>query len=327
MSLDNLNPIIRKTQSRLSPEEFHHVVNVVFHDFESEDYDQIHKDMWEVLLQQFNLLTSDFSASMEGKTKITLLDIGCGTGLGTELFLATELGKKVDKVILVDVSSKMMEKALERSQSWGVELESFVGKINEVNLKADIILTSSVLHHIPNLEEFFKDVIQRLNQGGVFMHIHDPNGDQLHNPALIKRRNEIASHDKVTNVYQWLNSSEILKSIFHRVNRIRGRYNHIDLVNNALLEKGVIKKRMNAKEIWSITDIHVEGLPYSKKKGILLSEMKTMLSPLELVGQRSYGFYGRLGFELDKEYTDLEQNLIKSGSKEGRYLAAAWKKN
>ena len=326
MSLDNLLPIIRKTCSNLSPEEFHHRVNVVFHDIEAEDYDQIHKDMWEVLLLQFKLITGDFSKYFEKYSELKLLDVGCGTGLGTELLLATELGKKIKKIVLVDVSSKMMEKAITRSKNWGINTESRITMLDSLDEKADIILTSSVLHHIPDLSKFASDIQKRLNLGGVFMHIHDPNGDQLNNPALVARRKEIAAKDKVTSLYQWLNSSEFYKSVFHRFNRMRGKYNHIDLVNNYLLKDGVIKKRMSAKEIWSITDIHVEGLPFSKKRGICLSEMGNSLDELSLVAHRSYGFYGRLGFELDEEFAAKEKELISSGSKEGRYLVAAWRK-
>jgi hypothetical protein len=31
---------------RCSPEEFHHSVNGLFHDFESETYDEGHRDLW-----------------------------------------------------------------------------------------------------------------------------------------------------------------------------------------------------------------------------------------------------------------------------------------
>ena len=326
MSLDPIRPILIKTKSPLSIEEFHQQVNVVFHDFESDNYDQIHKDMWEILVQQFNLIAADLVNFSHGCQGITLMDVGCGTGLGSELFMATDLGKLISEIILVDVSPKMIQKAKERSKNWNVKVITHQGMLAEAKYKADIILTSSVLHHIPDYPKFLLDVDRHLRDGGLFIHIHDPNGDQLLNPVLVNRRKEIASTDKIASLYQLLNRSEFLKAIFQRINRMRGKFNHIDLVNNQLLKSGVIKKRMSAKEIWSITDIHVEGLPHSTQKGISLKEIGKVLQGYELLSHRSYGFFGRLGFELSQEYQSKEQSLIKSGSKEGRYLAAAWKK-
>lgn len=326
MSLDNLIPLVKKSRSPLSTHDFHKEINVVFHDIESEQYDQIHKDMWEVLLQQFSLMVDDFSSHLPDR-KLVLMDVGCGTGLGTDLILSTPLGKAIQKVILVDVSPKMMEKAIQRGKSWGIEIESQVGLLKDVPQRADLILTSSVLHHIPELPDFINEVIVHLNSGGVFFHIHDPNGDQLNSQIIRSRFQQVKALDRVNSVYDWLNSSPFLKSIFHSLNRLRGKKNHIDRVNDYLLSKGFIKKRLTAKEIWSVTDIHVEGLPYSTQKGISLNEINSMLPGFQLVGHRTYGFFSRLGYELTPEYREKEQNLILEESKEGRYLTAAWQKN
>ena len=326
MSFENLNPLVKKSGSNLSTKEFHHHVNVIFHDIESESYDQIHQDMWENLLEQYKLLTNDFVGKLVANKPLTLMDVGCGTGLGTELVLATNLGEKIKKIILVDVSSKMLEQATKRSKSWSTDVVSFLGPLNEAQEKADLILTSSVLHHIPDLKDFLYEVDRHLNPGGIFMHIHDPNGDYIHHPELLARQKEVADLDSVTNLYQWFNSSPFLKEIFHVLNRWRGKKNHIDRVNETLLQQGVIKKRLSAKEIWSITDIHVEGLPYSTQKGISFQEISKLLPQYQSVGLRSYGFFGRLGVELPTEYQIKEQELIRKDAKEGRYLAAAWQK-
>lgn len=326
MPFETLLPLIKKSGSNLFLQEFHHQVNVIFHDIESDFYDEIHQDMWETLLEQFQLLTSDFSEKLDSKESITFMDVGSGTGLGTELMLATPLSARIGKVTLVDVSAGMMKNALMRSQKWNKQTVSIIGTLDSVEEKADLILTSSVLHHIPDLDGFFQEIDRHLNPGGVFMHIHDPNGDHFNNETLKSRQKEASELDRVTTLYQFLNSSPFFKEIFHGLNRLRGKKNHIDLVNEKLISKGVIKKRLTAKEIWSITDIHVEGLPYSTQSGISLKEIGKSLPDYELVGHRSYGFYGRLGFELLDDYPAKEQNLIKEGSKEGRYLGAAWKK-
>ena len=55
MSYTSLLPLLKKTGSPLSPEDFQARINVVFHDFESDHYDSMHDDMWESLQEQINL--------------------------------------------------------------------------------------------------------------------------------------------------------------------------------------------------------------------------------------------------------------------------------
>ena len=112
MSYESLRPLIQKVGSSLDPKAFQEKVNVVFHDIESQHYDALHEDMWDSLLQQFQLLSEDGIQHLDSNKKYSLLDIGCGTGLSTELLLQTELGKYIDRVTLLDTSPKMLEQRI-----------------------------------------------------------------------------------------------------------------------------------------------------------------------------------------------------------------------
>lgn len=54
-----LAEIMRRHGVRCSAAEFHAAVNVTFHRFEAEEYDQLHRDMWDSLPQQIALLSGD----------------------------------------------------------------------------------------------------------------------------------------------------------------------------------------------------------------------------------------------------------------------------
>ena len=80
--------IMRRHGAQCTAEEFHAAVNVTFHNFESEVYDQEHVDMWESLPQQFDLFADDVLHSVPAlPASLLVLDIGCGTRLASHCIL------------------------------------------------------------------------------------------------------------------------------------------------------------------------------------------------------------------------------------------------
>src|SRR5208283_4504981 len=51
----------------------------------------------------------------------------------------------------------------------------------------ELIVTCSVLHHVPDLPTFLAAVRNLQTAGGVFLHLQDPNGDFLDDPELRQR--------------------------------------------------------------------------------------------------------------------------------------------
>src|SRR5688500_17700531 len=118
----------------IGAEEFHRAVNLAFHAAESQHYDALHRSMWESLPQQFALLAGDLHASgvrpsADGPSDLTLLDIGCGTGLSSELLLRTAAGRQVMHVDLLDTSPEMLEHARRRAEGWGVSYRTHLGTV------------------------------------------------------------------------------------------------------------------------------------------------------------------------------------------------------
>jgi SAM-dependent methyltransferase len=116
-----LAEIMRRHGARCSPSEFHAAVNVAFHRYESELYDELHRDMWESLPLQIALLAGDCLrvAGAAEPGPLRMLDIGCGTGLATDLLLRSPLGPFITEVDLLDTSTAMLARAQQRRQQWG----------------------------------------------------------------------------------------------------------------------------------------------------------------------------------------------------------------
>ncbi len=79
--------IMRAHGSTCSLGEFQSAVNLTFHRFESGVYDQIHDAMWKSLPAQFEVPSQDVIRATLGHAELRLLDIGCGTGLSSDLLL------------------------------------------------------------------------------------------------------------------------------------------------------------------------------------------------------------------------------------------------
>lgn len=316
----SLRPLIEKKGIIKDEKQFHQTVNVVFHNFESKYYDEFHQEMWESLPFQYQFLMDDIGKYLKNKSNLKLLDIGCGTGLATEMLLKTVAGPSISDICLVDTSPKMLEIASKRAKKWGRNFKLLNKEIDYVEGKFDIILVSSVLHHIPDLEAFLTEVSRLQSENGIFITIHDPNGDAIDDGIYLSRCEEYsqAIHDNNRK------KSNIGKRIFNKIKRTLKVPNYIDLINQKLLKDKIIHTPLDEIEIWSVTDLHVEGLPYSIGRGISKDLLIKRLPCYDLLSYRTYSFYGTLYSNLDSDYRLRENNLARQKDPKGRNFCSAW---
>lgn len=326
MSYQNLIPLIKKTGSSLTPEKFQERINIVFHNFESAHYDSMHTDMSNSLQEQVSLLVNDVISFKKIENKqLSLLDIGCGTGLSTEFVLKSDLEPNIGKISLLDTSINMLNEAEKKAKNWNKPYELINGYLDSVTGKFDIIIICSVLHHIPELDVFLDQVDKVLNPGGILIHLQDPNLDHLNDSEYMQRK---AQYKKELDSKKEKNSKSI-SSIIPRpmlrwVKRHLNRKDYIDHINDQLLKEKTITKRMTADEIWSVTDIHVET--EHEAKGISLAFLKDKLTNFNLVKMRSYCFYGDLKSELLDSYKAKESQCINDNQVNGRNISCVWVK-
>lgn len=311
-----LRPIMARTRTAMNERDFHHAVNVTFHKYESRDYDRIHRHMWESLPRQFSLLVNDILTSgVPLPDSISLLDIGCGTGLATDCLLRTPLGERVKSITLLDTSSAMLEQARTRSATWGGRpIRTIEGILDQVpdESRFELIITSSVLHHIPDLISFFGAVGRLQGQNHLFLHVQDPHGDATSDPELVRRRAEVVPQD----------APSLLSRILGRVEReIKGTQgkNCEALTIRDLNESGVTPIPMTDAELYAITDIHVQS-----GQGISIRALESELKTHKLIQSRSYAFFGVLESELDPARREQELAAIARGDSNGEYVGAVW---
>jgi len=312
--------VMQKHRTTCSPEQFHAAVNVTFHEFEAEVYDQEHQDMWESVPKQVELLVSDWLAKCpRAPDSLRALDIGCGTGLASDSLLKSRVGSKVRSINLLDTSRTMLRRAAERAATWPVPVRQFEGLLDSLPAGEpyDIIVTSSVLHHVPDLTGFFQTVRSMQRPGGVFLHVQDPNGDYLSDPELNRRKAEVTP--KAPDWVQRLHPRRILGRVQREITGHQGE-DYISKTNRALISQGVIKEPLTVAELFAITDIHA-----NEGSGISIKELRDLLPDYELLGQRSYGFFGQLPYGLPKRFAVREDELIAAGALNGFHIGAIWR--
>ena len=311
--------VMRKHQCTCSPEQFHAAVNVTFHEFEAEVYDQEHRDMWDSVPKQVELLVGDWLAKYpQMPESLNVLDIGCGTGLASDSLLKSRVGAKVRSIDLLDTSHSMLRRASERAESWPVPVRQFEGLLDSLpaGQHYDVIVTSSVLHHVPDLAGFFRTVRSMQQPGGVFLHVQDPNGDSMNDPELKRRMGEVAP--KLPAWAQRLHPRRILGRLQREIAGRQG-LDYISKTNRALISQGLIKEPLTVTELFAITDIHVHD-----GSGISIRQLRGLLPDYEMLGQRSYGFFGQLPYSLPKRFEVREDELIAAGALNGVHIGAIW---
>ena len=112
----------------------------------------------------------------------SLIDYGSGTGL-----VSLELSDLVDSILLVDSSEQMLEVAKAKISHKGITnsnvlYSDFTQKTPE--LKADIILMSLVLLHIPDTQKILQELFDILTNGGKLIIIDFDKNDQINHPKV-----------------------------------------------------------------------------------------------------------------------------------------------
>lgn len=138
-----------------------------------------------------------------------LLDYGSGTGL-----VGLALTDLVDSVLLVDSSEQMLEIAKNKISKKGITNAKVLHSDfteGTPNLRADIVLVSLVLLHIPDTKKVLQQLFNILNENGKLIIIDFDKNDQV-------------SHPKVHNGFSHESLEKILSELGFKSTEIRTFY-------------------------------------------------------------------------------------------------------
>lgn len=112
-------------------------------------------------------LPTEFAKIQEGDTVIDL-----GSGAGNDCFVARQLTGAAGRVIGLDMTKEMIEKARINTEKLGYKnVEHVLGDIEAIPLEddiADVVVSNCVLNLVPDKQKAFAETFRILKQGGHF---------------------------------------------------------------------------------------------------------------------------------------------------------------
>lgn len=323
---DALIPLMNQFGATCTPKEFYWAVNRTFHAAESKNYDSIHAEMFAEEEAVWNRLVQTLPESPE---KLTVLDIGCGTGL-VGGFLARFCAERIGKIHLLDPSAEMLGQAREKSANWPFDCAFHEGDIHAADIPAvDVATINSVMHHVVELESLLQRVQSVLNPGGVFLTSQDPRADAATDPVLADRRASLPAFQSDKPALR----QRIIKSCKNTARDLalrlglRKQASIRAALNESLLSEGVIEKPIDMQSVWAVTDFHVPGQTGGFGHGIDTQDMRRWMPGMQVQLVLTYHFHDTRWKDLSTAQRQQETRWLEANDQHGRQFASSWRKS
>ena len=324
-------------------------INEIYHNWEAKYYLERHPEIFEREKDNWQKFASKFFINKKAKK---ILDIGCGTG-----FVAQTIGKYLneqDEFFCSDISSGMLEIAEKNLSSNNFKNKFFFlkGSIEELNFEPnsfDFIIMNSVLHHLPDIEIFFKEVNRVLKINGKLIIFHEPNKKFfqnwfLRNNFLLLQRMKKIIFTVFLSSRSTAGSREIRLDPDPALREERGRddrevclygkeekqsykENIFDQINNKLIAQELIIEKLSIAEIKQFIDYNspTGSGKINKNKGFDGLELRNKYLPnFTILEFTTYNYLGKINqnfnFVLNFYNFLLSRILPKSGSSFGAVL-------
>ncbi|MCC3357035.1 class I SAM-dependent methyltransferase [Bacillus sp. REN16] len=160
------------------------------------------------------IILKEVRPELQNSQSKSLIDYGSGTGL-----ISLELSDLVDSILLVDSSQQMLEVAKAKITNKGmtnarVLYSDFTQDTPE--LKADIVLLSLVLLHIPDTKKILQELYTILNDGGKLLIVDFDINENIYHPKV----HNGFTHEEMKKALSDVGFTSIEMKTFHHGNRI-----------------------------------------------------------------------------------------------------------
>jgi SAM-dependent methyltransferase len=260
-------------------------VNRVFHSFDAPEYDAHHPEihqqlqpLWAEMMQQIGRVDRTWS----------ILDYGTGTGFAISQALRTLSPHAVRGVTCYDPSLDMIARCREQVAPLAPDAR-FITDLGQCPDGIDLLLTNSVIHHLPDWSAALAQLEPRLAPGAWWAAGHEPSSRFYKNPECLAHLAAYRRHNRWS---RFLRPENYLR----RLTRL-GRPHPLRQTARQCVADGLFTRQPDIETIDRLVDF---GVAHSREeaeagRGLDLRAMEqTLRGRWKRMWHRSYSFMGDL---------------------------------
>lgn len=150
------------------------VANIVYHDWEASTYDEKWNISYDERCVSYARDRYAHVAGDAGWPYERMLEIGAGTGFFTLNLMQAGVARSA---VVTDISQGMVDVAVRNGQALGLDVTGRSADAEALpfgDAEFDLVIGHAVLHHIPDLDIAFREILRVLKPGGRFVFCGEP---------------------------------------------------------------------------------------------------------------------------------------------------------
>jgi SAM-dependent methyltransferase len=299
-------------------------INLLYHAAEAPRYDKSHPEIFDQLPRLWELMVEQAIPCLP-QHPLHVLDYGCGTGFAATQVLSLLGTDRIAQITCYDPSPEMLERCRMRFRHSSFKIRfcaSEAAWASDQVPKIDLILTNSLLHHLPNPISLMQDLRQRLGAAAAWIAGHEPSRRFYDNPECVAVWRRFRRARKLHNLL----SPRVYWD--HVSRRLRLSSDPATIAAQRAYKMGWFSRRPTPRMIDRLVDLHVAHSPEEAGDGRGL-DFEHMAQEIEnswrLRWVHSYSFLGSIPESAAPERWRLEAaNLLGRHPLDGANFCTVW---
>jgi SAM-dependent methyltransferase len=290
-------------------------INNLYHSFEAAYYDREHPEIFDVL----PALWEEMIQEVPPRRSWRILDFGCGTGFEASQIMRC-LDGRVEKLVCYDPSPEMLAQC--RARLKGPDSVLFCAQLEEAESLGpfDLLLTNSLLHHLPNIGETINALLPNLTPDAMWLAGHEPSARFYRSVECLRLL------DQYKQYYQrakFLDPGSYVAKMRLKLGR-----DPLRATAKAALQRGWFKKLPSCLVIDRIVDFHVAhcSAEAADGRGLDFEQMQVeFASEWSLTWVKTYSFFGSFKLTgIPSRWMKRGKELAEKFPNDGANFCAVW---